>query len=109
MIVPLNGVRGAVNGAGMARPLRARLIQDGSTPSVPGSSEASRHGVARRESAPPTASSRAPEPPAVSFTSSSSSVGSSGVSVHSCDIMLAPVTPSTVEWCILAKTATRPP
>ena len=108
VIVRLNGVRGAVNGAGIANPLRARLIQDGSTPRVPGSREASRHGVARRESAPPTASSSAPEPPAVSLTRSASSAGSSGVSVHSCDIILAPVTPSTVEWCILANTATRP-
>ena len=107
-MVRLNGVRGAVNGAGIARPFRARLIQDGRTPSVPGSSDASRHGVARRDRAPPTASSSAPEPPAVSLTRSSSSAGSSGVSVHSCDIMLAPVTPSTVEWCILANTATCP-
>ena len=108
MIVRLNGVRGAVNGAGMASPLRAREIHSGSTPSVPGRSEASRHGVARRDSAPPTASSSAPDPPAVSLTRSGSSAGSSGVSVHSWDIMLAPVTPSTVEWCILAKQATRP-
>ena len=108
MIVRLNGVRGAVNGAGIASPLRARLIHDGSTPTVPGNREASRHGVARRDRAPPTASSRAPDPPAVSSTSSSSSSGSSGERVHSCDSMFAPVTPSTVEWCILAKTATRP-
>ena len=108
VIVRLNGVRGAVNGAGMASPLRARLIHEGSTPSVPGSSVASRHGVASRDRAPPTASSIAPDPPADSATRASSSSGSSGVRVHSCESMLAPVTPSTVEWCILAKTATRP-
>lgn len=108
VMVRLNGVRGAVNGAGMARPLRALLIHEGRTPSVPGNSEARRHGVASRDNAPPTASSRAPEPPAVSCTSSWSRDGSSGVSEHSWDIMLAPVTPSTVEWCILANTANRP-
>ncbi len=83
VIVRLNGVRGAVNGAGMASPLRARLIHDGSTPRVPGSRDASRHGVASRDRAPPTASSSAPEPPAVSSTNSRSSDGSSGVRVHS--------------------------
>ena len=108
VMVPLNDVRGAVSGAAIAVPSRARPM----VPTTPFTVGASRPNVWNGRvvlvtSARPN-SSRWPGSCGHAFFSSWAPSGSaSGSRLHRCEIRLAPETPSTVAWCIFWKTAIR--
>ena len=107
VMLALNGVCGAVNGLAMASPDTARRTVSTTVVTVPGSTRVARctGRVANRSSPRPAISSwlALPEP----FTGAGG--GGSASVLHSCDIRLAPVTPSTAAWCTLVITAIRPP
>ena len=73
---------------------------------VVGTTLASFNGRAAKRTAPLTAISRSLPCP---LASTGSGGGASGSVVHSFDIRLAPVTPSTAAWCTFVITAMRPP
>ncbi len=109
MIVPLNDVRGAENGAAIAVPARAR-------PTVRVISWVD--GATRRTALSGRVTCRAPPRPSSStlprlvpggLLSAAGTIGSaSGSRLHRCEIRLAPETPSTVAWCIFENTTILP-
>ena len=106
VMLALNAVRGAANGGAMVWPLRARITVLTTDDAVPVSALAKRSGLAANLIAPVNAISIWLAPPT---PSTGSGAGASASVLHSCDIRLAPVTPSTQAWCTLVITASRPP
>ena len=108
--MPLNDVRGAVNGAGH------RLAACGRAGSRPGSRRACAAAAWRAwPGAGPGAARRRRRSPgrwaaggAGAAGRSSVSGGASGSRLHSSETRLAPDTPSTVAWCIFVNTAIEP-
>src|SRR6476469_2695466 len=88
----LKAVFGAAKGAAIARPLRARLTVSTTDDCVVGTTLTSFNGRVANLTAPLNAISR---PLASPTPSTGSGAGASGSVLHSCDIRLAPVTPST--------------
>lgn len=105
-MLALNAVLGAANGAAIVRPLRARLTVSTTEDTVVGSTLINFSGRVTNLTAPLIAISSSEASPA---PATGSGAGASGSVVHSCDIRLAPVTPSTPAWCIFVMTAIRPP
>ena len=102
----LNAVFGAANGRAIASPLRARLTVSTTDESVVGTTLINFSGRVANFTAPLIAISSSLPPPT---PSTGSGAGASGSVLHSCDIRLAPVTPSTPAWCTFVMTASRPP
>ncbi len=89
----------------MVRPSRARSRVDTTEDTVSGTTLASCNGRVANLSRPPAAIYQSVAPPT---PSTGSGAGASASVVHSYDIRLAPVTPSTAAWCTLVRTARRP-
>ncbi len=102
----LNAVLGAANGRAIASPLRARLTVSTTVETVVGTTLINFSGREANFIAPLIAISSSLPPPT---PSTGSGAGASGSVPHSCDIRLAPVTPSTPAWCTFVMTASRPP
>src|ERR1700728_1675771 len=92
VMLALKAVRGAANGAAMVWPLRARITVLTTDDAVPVSALAKRSGLAANLIAPVNAISIWLAPPT---PSTGSGAGASASVLHSWDIRLAPVTPST--------------
>src|ERR1700733_6645391 len=88
----LKAVRGAANGGAIVWPLRARSTVLTTVDAVPVSALASRSGLEANLTAPVNAISMWLAPPTPSI---GSGAGASASVLHSWDIRLAPVTPST--------------
>src|SRR5688500_3786837 len=99
-MVPLNDVRGAVSGAAIARPSRARLTVSERVRTVGATILASCHGLAIVDTTPRPTSSRSDGTrcdAAAPGASAESSGGASGSRLHRNEIMFDPETPSTEE------------
>ena len=106
-MVPLNDVRGAVSGAAIAVPSRARPM----VPTTPFTVGASRAKVWKGRvplviTARPSSSARRGSCGQAFFSCPAPIGAASGSRLHRCDMRLAPETPSTVAWCIFWNTAT---
>ena len=107
VIRELNGVCGAAKGEAIARPPATRRTVSTTVDTVSGRTfVASVMGRVANLPNPPSAI-------LIGFTSAlaatGSGAGASGSTEHSCDIRLAPVTPSTAAWWTFVITASRPP
>ncbi len=107
VIVPLNDVRGAVSGAAIAVPERARPMVPTTPFTVGASSPTVWNGRVPLVSTARPSSSARPGSCGHDFSSPAPSGSPSGSRLHRCETRLAPETPSTVAWCIFEKTATR--
>ncbi len=108
MMVPLKEVRGAVSGAGIAVPSRARPMVLATPLTVGPMTFASATGLCRLVTTPRASSSVSPGVREASWPFGAvSSGGASASREHMKEIALAPDTPSTVQWCILVKTTRR--
>ena len=105
LILALNAVRGAANGRAIVWPSRALSSVAATEDTVPGTTLARCNGRVANLTSPRAAIS---QPAALPTPSTRSGAGASASVLHSCDIRLAPVTPSTLAWCTLVITARRP-
>ncbi len=106
-MVALNDVRGAVSGAGIAVPSRARPMVLATPLTVGPTTLARATGLYRLVATPRASSSASPGARGGSPSGGVSSGGASASSEHMNEIALAPETPSTVQWCILVNTTMR--
>ena len=109
VMVPLNDVRGAVRGAAIAVPARARPTVRATIWAEGATRRTALRGRVTKLSTPRPKSSAWPGSWPVGCGAAASIGGASGSRLHRCEIRLAPDTPSTVAWCILEKTTTWSP
>jgi hypothetical protein len=106
VISALNGVVGALNGAAIAVPLRARFTVLTTVDTVAGNARARLSGRDRNLTRPPAAMSSWVASPG---PATGSGGGESGSVLHSCVSRFVALTPSTAAWCTLIIRATGPP